>query len=250
MNINNDFQSPNCDSRNNQNIRYIILHSTHLSFAKSIDVLCSPEHKVSSHYIISLEGHIYQLVADEKRAWHAGLSAWYNQSNLNCSSIGIEIVDTTDQGIRLHNFPEIQVRSVISLCKSLINKYKIPKYNILAHSDVAPDRKDDPGQYFNWQLLHSEGIGLFHDIDYIKVANNPIIGYGDKNNKVTEIQSLLQELGFHIKTDGYFGDKTRNVIIAFKRHFNPQYLEYLFSELDLKILHNLLTQLSKIKKEN
>lgn len=243
MKISTEFKSPNFDERKQHKVDTIILHTTHLSFAKSIDVLCSPKSKVSCHYIISLEGHIYQLVNDTKRAWHAGKSAWKNKTNLNHNSIGIEIVDTTDQGIRVHNFPEKQMNAVIWLCKNLYTKHNIPKFNVLAHSDVAPDRKDDPGQYFNWQELYSEGVGVFHDIDYISIPNAPIIGYGDNNDKVKAIQKLLHKLGFEIKADGYFGNKTCSVIIAFKRHFNPQHLEYIFSELDLAILKNILHKL-------
>lgn len=245
MKINTDFQSPNFDERNNK-IDTIIIHTTHLSFADSIDVLCSPKRKVSAHYLISLEGHVYQLVQDEKRAWHAGESSWKGITHLNNSSIGIEIVDTTNQGIRLSNFPDTQISSVITLCKTLISKHNILACNILAHSDVAPDRKDDPGAYFNWQHLSSEGVGVFHDIDYITVPNAPIIAYGDKNEKVQVIQKLLKEFGYNIPTDSCFDDKTKNVIIAFKRHFNPTHLEYLFSELDLQILENLLQKQKSI----
>lgn len=240
MKISTDFQSPNFDERENNKIDTIIIHSTHASFADSIDILCSPERKVSAHYVISLEGHIYQLVPDEKRAWHAGESYWKDKTRLNNNSIGIEIVDTTNQDIRITHFPDIQTRSVIFLCKALISKHKILSCNILAHSDIAPDRKDDPGVYFDWQQLYSEGVGLFHNIDYVSIPNKPIIAYGEKNTQVKKTQELLQEFGYNINTDGIFDDKTRNVITAFKRHFNPLHLEYLFSQLDLEILKNLL----------
>lgn len=240
MQIHTDFQSSNYDERQNEKIDTIIIHSTHASFAHSIDILCSPKRKVSAHYVISLEGHIYQLVADEKRAWHAGESAWKDKTHLNNNSIGIEIVDTTNQDIRITHFPDIQTKSVIFLCKKLISKYNILPCNILAHSDIAPNRKDDPGAYFDWQLLYSEGVGLFHNIDYISVPNKPIIAYGENNTHVKEIQELLKKFGYNIKTDGVFDETTKNVITAFKRHFNPLHLEYLFSELDLEILKDLL----------
>lgn len=239
MHINNDFKSKNFDERKNK-IDLIIIHSTHATFKDSINILCSEERAVSSHYIIDLKGNIYQLVPDEKKAWHAGKSHWKGRSNINDYSIGIEMVDTSDHGVRVLDFPDKQIEALIHLCKNLISKYKIPPQNILAHSDIAPDRKDDPGQYFDWKKLHSEGIGIFHDIKYETIPNIPIIAYGNETDKVKQIQTLLKEFGYNIKIDGKFQNETCNVILAFKRHFNPNYLEYLFSELDLAILKNLL----------
>jgi len=231
-----DFYSPNFDKRPKNVIDTIVLHSTHLSFASSIKRLCDKVAKVSCHYLIDLDGQIYRLVEDDKRAWHAGISYWRGKSNLNNNSIGIELVDTTSKGLRIKRFPRPQMKSLIVLLKFLTKKYKIPSCNIVGHSDVAPDRKDDPGEFFDWQDLANEGIGHYHS-ECLKSAKNSCL----VDPKAKEIQIMLKAYGYKIKTTGSFDGQTKDVITAFKRHFNPAGMrnDY-FGAIDLKILSYLL----------
>jgi N-acetyl-anhydromuramyl-L-alanine amidase AmpD len=161
--INRDFSSPNFSKRH-RIIDIIVIHSTHIPCKESIEVLCNQSSNVSCHYLIDLNGKIYQLVEDEKKAWHAGKSYWRGKSSINDNSIGIELVDTDDKGARLASFPKAQMDSLIDLLKPLIKKYNIPSYNIVAHSDIAPDRKDDPGENFDWSLLAAHKIGRYHTV--------------------------------------------------------------------------------------
>ncbi len=156
------YLSPNFNDRpDGMRIQHLVLHYTGMkSFEDARDRLCDPAAQVSSHYIIDETSEIYQLVPDEKRAWHAGISHWRGQDNINDSSIGIEIVNPGHEfGYR--PFPASQIKSVISLSQSLIHTHKIPAVNIVGHSDIAPGRKQDPGELFPWKLLAQEKIGLF-----------------------------------------------------------------------------------------
>ena len=131
------FKSMNFDNRSKKSkIKYIIIHYTETkNVYDAIKLLCSKKRMVSSHYVIDLDGKIYKLVEDTKRAWHAGLSSWKNEKNLNETSIGIEIVNEGEQNKK--RYPKIQIKSVILLLKYLKDKFKINKSNILAHSDLS-----------------------------------------------------------------------------------------------------------------
>ena len=236
-----DFISPNFDNRTKK-IDMIVIHSTHLPRDKWIKEVCDKSVKLSAHYLIDLKGKIYQLVEDNKRAWHAGISHWRGKNSLNDNSIGIELVDTTDKDKRIKIFPNKQMDSLIELLKSLIKKYKIPNHNIVPHSDIAPDRKSDPGENFNWALLASHKIGQYHKINPSKEKNTCLID--PKHTTITnvkEIQRMLKTHGYKIKITGKLDTETKHVITAFRRHFNPKHLgKDHFSSIDFKILSNLL----------
>ena len=142
------YNSQNFDNRSkNTKIKYIILHYTETdNLRQALNILSDKIRKVSSHYIINQDGMIYQLVDDSLRAWHAGLSYWKKDINLNDNSIGIEIVNKGE--LSKNKFSDLQIEKLIGLLQSLIDKYQISKYNIIGHSDVAPTRKIDP-QYFS-----------------------------------------------------------------------------------------------------
>ena len=241
--IHTDFISPNFDKRRKK-IDTIVLHSTHMSFNESMKRLCDPSAKVSSHYLIDLKGKTYQLVEEKKRAWHAGISSWKGKSSLNNNSIGIELVDENTKGIRIKKFPKPQMESLITLLKILIKKYKILKHNVIAHSDIASDRKDDPGEHFNWPLLASHNVAQYHNA-VIKNEKEQCF-LNPKNatiKKIKDIQRMLKEYGYKIKITGKFDDQTKEVITAFRRRFNPKNLKKnYFNSIDFKILLSL-TQL-------
>ena len=151
------YKSPNYNSRSKSKIKLIIIHYTALRNTKeAITYLCTKEKKVSAHYLISQNGLIYNLVKEKFRAWHAGQSFWQGVNDINSISIGIEL-DYNPNG-KNNKFSSKMISSLKKLILQIKNKYKINKKNILAHSDIAPFRKKDPGKYFPWNLLENEKI--------------------------------------------------------------------------------------------
>ena len=140
-------------------IEFIILHYTAMSTEKSLERLCDPVHEVSCHYLIDPSGVCYQLVDNNKRAWHAGKSYWRGYHDLNSRSLGIELVNSGNE-----DYPEAQMKSLIKLLQHLIESLALNPKNILGHSDIAPARKLDPGKWFNWQKLSVNGVGFFPEI--------------------------------------------------------------------------------------
>jgi len=205
--------SPNFNERpNGVEVNAIIIHYTEINKQETIEHFLNPDSEVSSHYMISKEGEITEFVNPGSRAWHAGVSSWKGVPNLNDNSIGIELVNNGDEA-----FAEKQYESLIGLIKFLKRKYPIKDNLILGHSDIAPERKIDPGKYFEWERLSKEKIGICIDINL--ETNNIITKLGDEGEEVLECQKLLNQFGYDIKIDGIFGQKTANVIKAFKTHF-------------------------------
>jgi N-acetylmuramoyl-L-alanine amidase len=166
--------SPNHDSRNEaaetlgggpSRIDMLVLHYTGMQSATAaLDRLCDPEARVSAHYVVEEDGTIWRLVAEERRAWHAGVSFWRGETGLNTPSIGIEIVNPGHQwGYR--PFPEAQMQAVEALCRDILARRRIPAHRIVGHSDIAPTRKTDPGELFDWPRLSRAGIGLWAEAD-------------------------------------------------------------------------------------
>ncbi len=151
------YKSPNYNSRNKSKIQLIIIHYTALRNTKeAITYLCTKEKKVSAHYLISQNGVIYNLVNERFRAWHAGQSFWQDIVDINSFSIGIEL-DYNPNG-KNNKFSSKMISSLKKLILKIIDKHKINKKNILAHSDISPFRKKDPGKYFPWKSLRNEKI--------------------------------------------------------------------------------------------
>jgi len=149
--------SPNYDDRpEGAQIRYIVLHYTALENTQtSLNWMCDREKKVSAHYLICRTGQVYQLVEDDKRAWHAGVSSWGSDTNLNHTSLGIELDNNGSEP-----FSEPQIDVLLALLYDLCEKHSIPKENVLGHQDIAPERKIDPGPYFPWQKLYENGFAI------------------------------------------------------------------------------------------
>lgn len=241
MNIDKtSFTSPNYKDRSDK-IDTIVIHSTHISKYDSLERLCSKESGVSCHYLLDLEGKIYQLVPEEKIAWHAGTSSWMGREALNQYSIGIEIVDTDNSGNRLKYFTQHQMDSVINLIKNIINRYSIDPHNIVAHSDIATDRKDDPGENFSWTQLSEHGIGIYPDLSLVS-HEGFFVQFGDEGEAVILVQELLSKYGYKISVDGVFGQQTKDVVIAFKRHFDQRKINDAFDEKSLAILKDIISQ--------
>lgn len=176
----------------------MILHYTGMESASlALHRLCDACAKVSAHYMVDEDGTVFNLVDENDRAWHAGVSCWRGNSNINQRSIGIEIVNPGHEfGYR--PFPEAQMQAVRELCGDILTRHKIPARNIIGHSDVAPARKQDPGELFDWKFLARHGIGLFPA---------PI-----ESSVICHPSSALQEYG-------YDASNLHQTIIAFQRHF-------------------------------
>jgi N-acetylmuramoyl-L-alanine amidase len=235
--------SPNFDARPEGTvIDTLVLHYTGMRSAEeALTRLCLPEAKVSAHYIIDEEGAVYQLVEDKYRAWHAGVSSWRGREGLNANSIGIELVNPGhEHGYR--PFPAAQMQSVLALCARLCAYHPIEARNIIAHSDIAPARKEDPGELFDWSLLAAHNIGLWHGIIIPKILPEQTLKIGDSGEQVVQMQSQLARYGYDTPQHGIFDRETAFVVIAFKRHFYPRNLEASWDELAERIIISLLSQ--------
>ena len=200
--------------------RFIILHYTVSDRERSIDLLTNKD--VSSHYLITDRENepIYYLVDESKRAWHAGVSSWGNFTNLNDNSIGIEIVNKgfilKDGKMEFYRYPSWQIHKTAVLVQDLIKRYEVEPQNILGHSDIAPQRKQDPGPLFPWKELYRDyGIGMWYDeADKEK--------YKDAfDNRITpeDVQKELRKFGYGIAVSKVYDEQTKNVITAFQFHF-------------------------------
>ena len=200
--------SPNCgdrpgDAAGDRKVDILVLHYTGMQSGKAaLDRLCDPVASVSSHYLVEEDGTIFQLVDEDKRAWHAGRGQWQECDDVNSNSIGIEIVNPGHEfGYRA--FPDIQIDAVIALCRDILTRHDIRPDRIIAHSDMAPDRKEDPGELFPWDRLAANGIGLWATVDNAK---------GDEACTETEFDALLDRLG-------YGPNDPLKRRIAFQRHW-------------------------------
>jgi N-acetylmuramoyl-L-alanine amidase len=211
--------SPNHDGRRT-GVDMLILHYTGMPDAASaLSRLTDPRSQVSSHYLVDLAGTVFALVAEGRRAWHAGVSSWKGETDLNSRSIGIEIDHPGHEGGN-PQFAKTQIEAVIGLCRDILSRWPIPAARVLAHSDIAPRRKQDPGERFPWELLHRAGIGHYVEPDPIEAG--PALGPGDDGAGVEELQSLLFEYGYAVEATGSFGEQTRSVVTAFQRHFRQE----------------------------
>lgn len=220
-----------------ERVRFLILHYTALDNYKSIDVLTRQE--VSAHYLVpdDFTDSIYVLVDETKRAWHAGTSYWKGINNINFSSIGIEIVNqgyTTTTPVNgnpdlavteryFYDFPQKQIDKVAELAKNIIDRYKIDPVNVLAHSDVAPQRKHDPGPKFPWKKLFDQyGIGAWYE-DTHKNIYLPQFPYAevDSTSFILSVQNDFEKYGYEIQKTGIWDTQTQKVITAFQYHFRP-----------------------------
>jgi N-acetylmuramoyl-L-alanine amidase len=237
------YESPNFDSRpNNCVIDTVVLHSTHTSFEDAVATYLDPKTKISAHYVIDLEGDLFQFVPEEKRAWHAGKSYWRGREALNDFSIGIELVDKNSEGV-IVPFTKKQVDALIFLFYDLYIKYHILPHNVVAHSDIAPERKDDPGIYLDWRYLYDKGMGFYFD-PKMKFNWRYYIDLEDSPDILLYAQGMLSDIGYKIPVTGLMDKQTEFVIKAFKRHFNPYMLNEKFCGLELEILQNLHSRYS------
>ena len=212
-----DRPSPNQDERGIP-VDMLILHYTGMKTAQeAIDRLRDPAAQVSSHYVVDEDGIIFALVPEDHRAWHAGISSWRGHKALNARSIGIEIVNPGHEwGYR--DFPVLQMAAVCDLSLNILARHKIPARNVIGHSDVAPDRKQDPGERFGWEDLARNGVGLWPD-------GVPDLGIGAPVRDAASLRDVrlaLTEIGYDVAPEGPLDPALSIVLRAFQRHWRPE----------------------------
>ena len=234
--------SPNHGERKNgRQADSIILHYTGMGSAEgALRWLCDPQSEVSCHYFVFENGSVVQLVPEQRRAWHAGKGSWHGETDMNSASIGIEIVNPGHDG-GYPDFPERQISAVIALTKDICWRRRIVPERVLAHSDIAPGRKADPGEKFPWRLLASEGIG--HFVDPHPVEGGRFFSMGDAGPPIEALQAMLALYGYGIDVNGRFDDRTSAVVTAFQRHFRPERVDGVADASTIKTIHALMRSL-------
>ncbi len=210
-----DRPSPNHDARPaGQPVDILLLHYTDMESAEAALVrMTDPVARVSAHYCVDEDGTIYRLVPEERRAWHAGVSFWAGARDINARSIGIELVNPGHTcGYR--PFPETQMQALEELARSILTRHPIPTHRVLGHSDVAPARKIDPGELFDWRRFARAGIGLWPE-----PLSLPDPGPADSPVAVADVQSKLGRYGYDVAVSGVLDQPTRQALSAFQRHF-------------------------------
>ncbi len=213
--------SPNFgERRGDRRPNALILHYTGMPTAQSaLAQLCDPAAEVSAHYLVHEDGRIVQLVAERDRAWHAGKALWKGESDLNSASIGIELVNPGHDG-GAPPFPEAQIEATIALARDISARWTIPSERVLAHSDVAPERKRDPGEAFPWDQLHQAGVGRW--VEPRPISGGPLMRAEEEGPHVRALQALFALYGYGIAISGVYDRGTRAVVTAFQRHFRPE----------------------------
>jgi len=207
-----DRPSPNHGPRpGGRTVDTLVLHYTGMtSAAAALDRLCDPAAQVSAHYLIDEDGTAYRLVEEARRAWHAGVSCWRGASDINDRSIGIELANPGHEwGYR--PFPEPQMQALVALCRGILARHPIPPGRVLGHSDVAPERKDDPGELFDWRRLAAAGIGIWP----------AAAAGGAPPPAVAAMQALLARIGYCVPDHGEADARTAAAVRAFQRRYRP-----------------------------
>ena len=235
--------SPNHDARTAP-IDMLLLHYTGMqSGAAACERLREADAKVSAHYLAYEDGVIDQLVPEARRAWHAGVSSWKGETDINSRSIGIEIVNPGHEfGYR--DFPQAQIEAVIALCRDVLRRHNIRSDRVLAHSDVAPGRKLDPGERFPWGHLAASGIGLW--VEPAPIAEGDALAPAQRGEDITMLQTMLAKFGYAAELTGVYDDKTRDIVTAFQRHFRPARIDGIADRSAVETLRKLLTASSTI----
>ena len=220
----------------------ILLHYTGMPDVEgAIARLCTAGTDVSAHYIVLEDGRIVQCVPEAKRAWHAGVASWAGEEDINSCSIGVEIVNRGhDWGYP--EYPLRQIAAVIALCRGIMLRRKVPSHRVLAHSDVAPARKKDPGEKFPWHSLANSGVG--HWVQPAPVVRGESLKLGAAGDDVLGIQQALARYGYGIPTNGKYDAPTMEVVTAFQRHFRPARVDGVADHSTMTTLQSLLASLA------
>lgn len=235
----------------NERIQFLVMHYTVADYPSSIRILT--EKQVSSHYLvgdIADENKVYQLVREDKRAWHAGTSYWQGRENLNDMSIGIEIVNkgfVEKEGVR-HFFPfgGKQMKKVALLMQSIVKRYNIKPTAVVGHSDIAPGRKQDPGPLFPWEILYKKyGVGAWYDDSTVFKYIDQYYEKMQDTMFISSIQNDFARYGYKVEESGVFDEATENVILSFQYHFRPRLCDGILDAETYAILQALLEKYNR-----
>lgn len=216
----------------------LLLHYTGMASATAaIGWLADPRSKVSSHYVVDEDGSVTQLVPEALRAWHAGVARWAGETDINSVSIGIEI-QNPGHAAGYPDFPPEQTRSVAALAADIVGRWSIAPERVLAHSDVAPTRKIDPGEKFDWGALAAAGVGRFVTPEPVDPHDRGL-QLGHAGAAVAAVQELLARYGYAVEAHGELDERTHAVIAAFQRHFRP-------ARVDGRIDQSTITTLERL----
>ena len=234
------FASPNHGERKAP-VDAIVLHYTGMDGAvDALHWLCNPLSEVSCHYFVFEDGQLLQLVPEARRAWHAGRGCWAGETDINSRSIGIEIVNP-GHARGAPPFAAAQIDAAIALCRDIAARHAISPQRILAHSDIAPGRKQDPGEIFPWPQLHESGIG--HLVPPHPLAGGRHLELGDQGAPVAALQDMLAIYGYGIVASGLYDAHTQAVVAAFQRHFRPARVDGIADTSSVATLRDLIAAL-------
>lgn len=236
--------SPNFDVRKAR-IELVVLHYTGMQDAETaLRRLCDPAPKAgdypgpwqtpdidpgtplgraSAHYVVGEDGAIWRLVKENDRAWHAGMSSWQGRDDVNSRSVGIEIVNG-GHDFGTPPYPDRQIEAVIALVRDITKRHGLAAHQVVGHSDVAPARKNDPGERFPWRRLAEAGVSIWPQV---RGGEARLLGRGDRGPKVHELHAALAEFGYAVPEEdapdaAEFGELTELIVTAFQRRFEPQ----------------------------
>jgi N-acetylmuramoyl-L-alanine amidase len=234
-------RSPNHGDRKGRVPDAIILHYTGIATGEAaLEHLCAAASQVSAHYLVHEDGGLFQLVPEERRAWHAGIGVWACDRDMNTVSIGIEVANHGHVG-GLPPYPAAQIETVIALCRDVSARWKISPTRILAHSDLAPDRKIDPGEHFPWGRLAKAGIG--HFVAPCAIKDGPRLERDAEGPEVEALQAMLASYGYGLDVTGVYDAKTHSTVTAFQRHFRPARVDGVADPSTIETLRRLIAAL-------
>lgn len=220
--------SPNFNARRAP-LSMLVLHYTGMETGEAAEArLADPAAEVSAHYVVREDGTIVRMVAEDQRAWHAGVGRWRGMDDINSRSIGIEIVngghDIPAEDGTLPPYPGVQIAAVISLCRAILARHDIDPRNIVGHSDIAPTRKQDPGEHFPWSKLGEHGVGIWPT--HVPALTGQVLrgrglGTGDRGASVSRLRDHLASIGYDLEATGTYDEQTEAVITAFQRRWRP-----------------------------
>ncbi len=233
------FPSPNHGERaSGQAPRLLVLHYTGMPDAgEALQRLCNPVSEVSAHYFVFENGHVVQMVPEARRAWHAGASFWNGVTDVNSASIGVEIANPGHAG-GLPPYPEAQIAAVTRLAQDIIQRWSIQPGNVLAHSDVAPLRKEDPGELFPWERLAQAGVG--HWVRPAPISGGRFLSPGESGPPVEALQAMLALYGYGVDMSGDYDAATEAAVRAFQRHFRPELVDGVADASTITTLRDLI----------
>lgn len=215
----------------------LVLHYTGMpNAAAAIALLRDPASEVSCHYVIEETGRILQLVPESRRAWHAGVSCWRGERDINSASIGVEICNPGHDG-GLPDFPDPQIAATAALCQDVMARFRLRPERLLGHSDIAPARKRDPGERFPWARLAATGVGLWVEPE---APSEALAARGHEGPHVRGLQTLLALFGYDIKANGVYDVPTEMAIAGFQRRFRPAHVNGVADSGLVRSLRSLL----------